>query len=205
MTDKNPSVKLKKPKLQQNDLNILSQVEVEKLLNSPNMNTLIGIRDKAIFEVFYGTGMRVSEIIDLELEDVNTLAEYIECKKNNSSRLIPLSETVSKYIKLYLECSRTRLVKDTNNKAMFLNSKGEKFTRQGLWKIIKLYSEKMNINKNITPTMLRHSFAIHMINKGADVGVVSKILGNANLSSLQVYLNYINKNVREEFKKNAPR
>lgn len=205
LIEKNPSLKVKKPKLEKNKVNILERDEVEKLLGAPNLNTLIGIRDKAMFEVFYGTGMRVSELVELNISDINMHLEYIQCTKNNISRTIPLGEITKKYIDFYLTTSRIQLVKDVQTKAMFVNSKGEKLTRQGLWKVIKIYSQKMNINKNITPTMLRHSFAIHMINNGADISVVSKILGNSNLSSLQGYLNYINKNVRDELKNNNPR
>lgn len=201
----NPSRKLKKPKIERNNVDILTEEEVELLLNLPSLNTPIGIRDKAILEIFYGTGIKVSELIDLNLDNVNIDLEYIDCKSNKGSRTIPLGSIAKKYIVKYLDSSREKLNKYSDQKALFLNSKGERFTRQGLWKIIKRYTENLNINKNITPTMLRHSFAIHLLNKGANLGIVGKILGNSNLASLQGYLNHIDKNIRQEFKEKHPR
>ncbi|SHH08439.1 tyrosine-type recombinase/integrase [Tepidibacter thalassicus] len=205
LCESNPARKLKKPKIQRSKIDILTEQEVDLLLNSPDTNTIKGIRDKAILEMFYGTGMKVSELVELNLDDLNLDMEYIICKSNKGNRVIPLSSIAKKYIIKYLYESRLKIVKNENQKSLFLNSKGEKFTRQGLWKIIKRYTEKLNLNKNVTPTILRHSFAIHLLNKGANISVVGKILGNTNLNTLQGYLNYLNKNIRQELKEKHPR
>ncbi|SHJ64834.1 tyrosine-type recombinase/integrase [Tepidibacter formicigenes] len=205
LSDNNPAKKLKKPRIERAKMDILTEEEVDLFLNSPDTNTTKGIRDKAILEMLYGTGIKVSELIQLNLDDINLDMEYISCKTNKGIRIIPLGSIAKQYIVKYLNDSRSKIVKDENQKALFLNSKGERFTRQGLWKIIKRYTEKLNLNKNVTPTMLRHSFAIHLLNKGANISVVGKILGNTNLSSLQGYLNHLNKNIRQEFKEKHPR
>ena len=132
--------------------------------------------------------------------------DYICCESGKNSRIIPISQTTKKYIVKYIDKSRPEFVKDNyKEKALFVNSNGERFSRQGLWKLIKKYANIANIDKNINPTMLRHSFAIHLLNEGANIVVVSKILGNSNLSSLQSYLDYVNKNIRQELKEKHPR
>ncbi|KXZ39660.1 integrase/recombinase XerD [Alkalithermobacter thermoalcaliphilus JW-YL-7 = DSM 7308] len=203
--DSNPTSKLKKPKVIRDKVDVLTETEVEKILNSPDTKTIKGIRDKAILETLYGTGMKVSELIELDLDDINLDLEYIVCKSSKNSRIVPLSNITKKYISKYLNESRENIVKNKNEKALFVNSKGERFTRQGLWKIIKTYAKIYDIDKNVTPRMLRHSFAIHLLKNGADMSVVSKILGNTNLSSLEGYLVHIDKNIRSELKQKHPR
>lgn len=205
ITENNPAKNIKKPKLEKNTINILTEDEIETLLNAPSLDSCIGIRDKAIFETLYGTGVKVSELVKMDLQDINVDMEYIDCKYSKYGRIIPISNTNKKYLVMYLNESRNKLVKDNNEEALFVNSNGHRFTRQGLWKIIKKYANKCNINKSINPTMVRHSFAIHLLNEGANISVVSKILGNSNLSSLQGYLNHINQNVRKEMKEKHPR
>ena len=178
--------------------------EIEALLNFPKLNTPKLIRDKAIFEVLYGTGIKVSELVDMDIEDVDLELDYIYCNIAKNKRVIPLSDTTKVYLEKYIKEARPKITEDTEN-ALFVNSLGQRFTRQGLWKLIKKYASIANINKNINPSMLRHSFAIHLLNEGANIAVVSKILGNANLSSLQAYLNHINKNMRREIKEKHPR
>ena len=205
ITQNNPAKNIKKPKIEKNTINILTEGEIETLLNSPDLNTPIGIRDKAIFETLYGTGVKVSELVKMDINDINIDMEYIDCKYSKSGRIIPLSDTNKEHLITYLSKSRNELIKDNDEEALFVNSHGHRFTRQGLWKVIKKYALKCNIDKSINPTMLRHSFAIHLLNEGANIGVVSKILGNSNLSSLQCYLNHINQNVRKEIKEKHPR
>ena len=178
--------------------------EIEALLNFPKLDTPKLIRDKAIFEVLYGTGIKVSELVDMDIEDVDLELDYIYCNIAKNKRVIPLSDTTKVYLEKYIKEARPKITEDTEN-ALFVNSLGQRFTRQGLWKLIKKYASIANINKNINPSMLRHSFAIHLLNEGANIAVVSKILGNANLSSLQAYLNHINKNMRREIKEKHPR
>ncbi len=205
ISDNNPARKIKKPKVERPKMDILTQKEIEHLLNAPNLENIKGIRDKAILELFYATGIKVSELIDLDIDDLNLNMDYINCVNKKNTRTIPISNTSKKYTQKYLDYSRIKIVKDEDEKALFVNSKGQRFTRQGLWKIIKKYTQNINLDKNVTPTMLRHSFAIHLLKKGANLSVVGKILGNNNLTSLQIYLNHIDKNIRKELKENHPR
>ena len=200
----NPAQNMKKPKVKKDSVEILTEDEIVSLLNFPKLDTPKLIRDKAIFELLYGTGMRVSELVDMNLSDVDFDLDYIDCKECKNKRVIPLFDTTKHYLQLYITESRSKLAYETED-ALFVSSLGHRFTRQGLWKIIKKYSKLANIDKNINPTMLRHSFAIHLLNKGAKIGVVSKILGNSNLSSIQVYLNQIDQNIRRELKEKHPR
>lgn len=200
----NPARNIKKPKIEKNSLDILTEEEVKRLLDFKNLNTTKKIRDKAIFEILYGTGIKVSELIDMDVDSVELDLDYICCDKGKNPRIIPLSNTSKEYLEKYINESRTELA-NKDEKALFVSSLGQRFTRQGLWKLIKKYANLANIDKNINPSMLRHSFAIHLLNEGANVAVVSKILGNSNLSSLQSYLNHINKNMRREIKEKHPR
>ena len=204
ITDNNPAKTIKKPKVEKHEVDILTEKEIEELLNFHKLNTPKLIRDKAIFEVLYGTGIKVSELVDMDIEDVDLELDYIYCNIAKNKRVIPLSDTTKVYLEKYIKEARPKITEDTEN-ALFVNSLGQRFTRQGLWKLIKKYASIANINKNINPSMLRHSFAIHLLNEGANIAVVSKILGNANLSSLQAYLNHINKNMRREIKEKHPR
>lgn len=200
----NPAKNIKKPKIQKSSIDILTEDEVKRLLDFPKLNTKKKIRDKAIFEILYGTGIKVSELVKMNLEDVELEFDYVCCNYSKNPRIIPLSDTTKKHLQEYIDKSRIELANE-GEKALFVSSLGQRFTRQGLWKLIKKYANLANIDKNINPNMLRHSFAIHLLNEGANVVVVSKILGNSNLSSLQSYLNHIDKNVRKEIKEKHPR
>lgn len=204
ITDNNPAKTIKKPKIEKQEVDILTEEEIQALLNFSKLDTPKLIRDKAIFEVLYGTGIKVSELVDMDIDDVDLALDYIYCNISKNKRVIPLSDITKTYIEKYIKEARANIAKE-DEKALFVNSSGQRFTRQGLWKLIKKYASNANINKNINPNMLRHSFAIHLLNEGANIVVVSKILGNANLSSLQSYLNHINKNIRKEIKEKHPR
>lgn len=199
-----PSKSIKKPKIKKETVEILTEEEIESLLNFETLDTDKLKRDKAIFEVLYGTGMKVSELIDLNLSDVDFEMSNITCSTSKNKRVIPLIDVTKKYLELYVDEARENMIAD-GEEALFISSLGHRFTRQGLWKIIKKYSNKANINKNINPTMLRHSFAIHMINKGANIASVNKILGNTNLASIQSYINCIDSNMRKEMNLKHPR
>ena len=199
-----PAKNIKKPKVKRDEVEILTEEEVDKLLKFEDLSTPKKIRDKAIFEVLYGTGIKVSELIDMNLEDIDLDIDYIYCGSSKNQRVIPLCEATKFYLLKYINESRD-LLTYPEEKALFVNAQGQRFTRQGLWKLIKKYAKEADINKNINPTTLRHSFAIHLLNGGANVAVVSKILGNSNLSSLQLYLKYIDKNLRKEIKEKHPR
>ena len=162
------------------------------------------MRDKAIFETLYGTGIRVSELVELDLQDVDLQIDYLYCNKGKNQRVIPLCEVTKLYLQKYIEEGRDNLVKEDES-ALFVNAQGQRFTSQGLWKVIKKYATMANISKNINPSILRHSFALHLLKGGANVAVVSRILGNSNLSSLQLYLNQMDNNIRKEIKDKHPR
>lgn len=205
-TKSNVSKNIKKPKIEKKEIDILSEEEVEALLSFPDLKNIKNIRDKAIFEVLYGTGIKVTELIELDVDDVSLEFGYICCKIGKNPRVIPLTKISIKYIEKYLKESRNEILKTNyEEKALFINSNGSRFTRQGLWKLIKKHANRVNINKNINPTILRNSFAIHLLNKGANIAVVSKILGSTNLSSLQHYLDCMDKNLRQELKEKHPR
>ena len=204
ITDNNPAKTIKKPKIEKQEVDILTEEEIQALLNFSKLDTPKLIRDKAIFEVLYGTGIKVSELVDMDIDDVDLALDYVYCNISKNKRVIPLSDITKTYIEKYIKEARANIAKE-DEKALFVNSSGQRFTRQGLWKLIKKYASNANINKNINPNMLRHSFAIHLLNEGANIVVVSKILGNTNLSSLQSYLNHINKNIRKEIKEKHPR
>ena len=199
-----PAKNIKKPKIKKETVEILTEEEIEALLNFENLESNKLKRDKAIFEVLYGTGMKVSELIDLNVEDVDFEMGSITCSSSKNKRVIPLIDVTKKYLELYVNEARENVVAEGEN-ALFVSALGHRFTRQGLWKIIKKYSKKANIDKNINPTMLRHSFAIHMIYKGANIASVNKILGNTNLSSIQSYLSCIDQNMRKEMNLRHPR
>ncbi|MDU2198621.1 MAG: tyrosine-type recombinase/integrase, partial [Peptostreptococcaceae bacterium] len=199
-----PARNIKKPKVKQNNIDVLTEYEINALLDFPQLDTPRLIRDKAIFEVLYGTGIKVSELVEMDITDVDLDIEYIYCNSGKNQRVIPISDITKIYLEKYIKEGRNRIANE-KEEALFVNSLGSRFTRQGLWKIIKKYAVEANINKNINPSMLRHSFAIHLLNNGANIAVVSKILGNSNLSSLQSYVNQINKNIRKEVKEKHPR
>lgn len=204
ITSTNPANNIKKPKIKRENIEILTEEEVEAILNFPELDTPKKMRDKAIFETLYGTGIRVSELVELDLQDVDLQIDYLYCNKGKNQRVIPLCEVTKLYLQKYIKEARSNLAKEDEN-ALFVNAHGQRFTRQGLWKVIKKYATMANISKNINPSILRHSFAIHLLKGGANVAVVGRILGNSNLSSLQLYLNQMDDNIRKEIKEKHPR
>ncbi|MDO4925399.1 MAG: tyrosine-type recombinase/integrase [Turicibacter sp.] len=204
ITSTNPANNIKKPKIKRENIEILTEEEVEAILNFPELDTPKKMRDKAIFETLYGTGIRVSELVELDLQDLDLQIDYLYCNKGKNQRVIPLCEVTKLYLQKYIKEGRSNIAKDDEN-ALFVNAHGQRFTRQGLWKVIKKYATMANISKNINPSILRHSFAIHLLKGGANVAVVGRILGNSNLSSLQLYLNQMDDNIRKEIKEKHPR
>lgn len=200
----NPANNIKKPKIKRENIEILTEEEVEALLNFPDLSSPKKIRDKAIFETLYGTGIRVSELVELNLKDVDLQIDYLYCNVGKNQRVIPLCEITKIYLDKYIKEGRPNLA-GSEEDSLFVNAQGKRFTRQGLWKVIKKYANNANISKSINPSILRNSFAIHLLKGGANVAVVSRILGNSNLSSLQLYLNQLDNNVRKELKDKHPR
>jgi len=164
----------------------LSVEDVEKMLKIPNAKTQKGVRDRAVLELFYATGMRVSELVNLKLADINLDSAFLKCTgKGNKERVIPLGRLALEAIRVYLNRVRNRV--QTKAQELLISQQRKKFSRQSLWKIIKQYAKGAHINKRITPHTLRHSFATHLLERGADLRVVQELLGHSDISTTQIY------------------
>lgn len=175
------------PKVSRKEPMILSSSEIEKLLEQPNLSELKGQRDKAMLEILYATGIRVTELISLRVEDVNLTNGYIKVKKKNTERHIPLGNRSLKCLKEYINKVRPLLIRTEEEKTLFINTNGQKMTRQGYWKILKQYKEQAKIDKEITPHTIRHSFAVHMLQSGAEIKTVQELLGHTDVASTMMY------------------
>ena len=202
---KDPTENIQSPKIEKKAPCILTTKEVELLLEQPTDEDLKGIRDKAMLEFAYATGMRVTEIISLNVEDVNLEKEYVECKTGKKVRDIPLGKMALNAVKEYLAKARDIMVKSDKEKALFVNMNGKRLTRQGFWKIIKYYQEQAHIDKDITPHTLRHSFATHLLQNGAELKAIQTMLGHSDISSTQVYMQFQNDGLNNIYKKAHPR
>ncbi len=187
---------------------VLSVEEVEALLDEPDATTVEGFRDKTMLEVLYATGMRVSELLNVPINNVNLQMKYIIAfGKGSKERIIPLGRTAVSYLEKYLQEIRPQLVKDGVKQIdnLFVNLWGGPMTRQRFWEIIKSYGKSAGINKNITPHMLRHSFATHLLDNGTDLRVVQELLGHADIATTQIYTHLTNKRLRAVYDKTHPR
>ncbi len=202
---KDPTEKLKSPKVEKKIPSILSSQEIELLLQQPKDIDLKGIRDKAMLEFAYATGMRVSEIIGLSIEDLNLKEGFVTCRTGGRQRNIPLGALSLKALKEYIENSRPILIKNENEKAVFVNTNGKRLTRQGFWKIVKFYKEQAHITKDITPHVLRHSFATHLLQNGADLKSIQTMLGHSDISSTQIYMQFQDESIKNIYKHAHPR
>ena len=200
-----PTDGVQAPKVEKHAPSILSSQEIELLLNQPKDVDLKGTRDKAMLEFAYATGMRVTEIISLDIEDVNIEDGTVICKTATKSRTIPLGSLSLKALVEYINEARPILVKDENEKALFVNINGRRLTRQGFWKIIKYYKEQAHITKEITPHVLRHSFATHLLQNGADLKSIQTMLGHSDISSTQVYMQFQDDSIKNIYRKAHPR
>ena len=200
-----PTERIKSPKIEKKAPCILTSKEVELLLEQPQCVDLKGIRDKAMLEFAYATGMRVTEIISLDVDDVNIEQEAVICKTRNKNRTIPLGKMALNAVKEYIGEARNILVKSEKEKALFVNLNGKRLTRQGFWKIIKYYQEQAQIEKDITPHTLRHSFATHLLQNGADLKAIQTMLGHSDISSTQVYMQFQNDGLNNVYRKAHPR
>ncbi len=184
---------------------ILSSHEIELLLAQPSTNDAKGCRDKAMLEVMYATGMRVTELLDLDLEDVNLDQGMIKCRNEKKSRTIPLYPAALKALITYLRDARNGMVISPAEHALFVNVSGVRMSRQGFWKILKAYQESARIDKVITPHTLRHSFAVHLLENGADIGSVQELMGHSDISSTQMYAHLINQRIKSVYEKCHPK
>ena len=202
---KDPTLTIESPKINKRVPNILTSKEVELLLDQPKDVDLKGTRDKAMLEFAYATGMRVTEMISLNMDDVMLDEGYVVCKGRSKSRNIPLGTMSLKALKEYIEDARPYLIKDENEEALFVNVNGTRLTRQGFWKIVKYYKEQAHIDKDITPHVLRHSFATHLLQNGADLKAIQTMLGHSDISSTQVYMQFQDPAIKNTYKKAHPR
>ena len=200
-----PTANIQSPKIEKRVPSVLTAKEVELLLDQPKDVDLKGIRDKAMLEFAYATGMRVTEIISLDIDDVNLEEGYVTCKGPIKNRTIPLGTMSLNALKEYVEEARDILIKNEDEKALFVNINGGRLTRQGFWKIIKYYKEQAHITKDITPHVLRHSFATHLLQNGADLKAIQTMLGHSDISSTQIYMQFQDEGLKDIYRKAHPR
>lgn len=201
----NPVHNILQPKAEKKLPQILTGREVELLLEQPKCVDVKGYRDKAMLELLYATGMRVSEMIALNVSDVSLVGSFVKCENNDKFRIIPIYPAAVKALSVYLTDIRPKMVSDSSETALFVNLSGERMTRQGFWKIIKHYQETAQIDKDITPHTLRHSFAAHLLENGADLHSLQEMLGHSDISSTQIYTQVIKQNLKSVYNKYHPR
>ncbi len=199
------SAGLKAPKVEKKIPEILTTKEVVMLLEQPNGDTPKDIRDKAMLELLYATGIRVSELISLKLDDVNIQMSYIVCRDANKERVIPFGHEAKRALSAYLDGVRDTMLENGKEDVLFVNCSGLPMSRQGFWKLIKYYAKKAGIDADITPHTLRHSFAAHLVENGADLKAVQEMLGHSDISTTQIYANMGRSRIREVYSKAHPR
>lgn len=184
---------------------ILTGREIEQLLAQPVCVDPKGFRDKAMLEVMYATGIRVSELIELDVDDVNIEQGVIKCSSAKKTRTIPLYPAALKSLSVYLRDIRNSMIADPSERALFVNISGVRMSRQGFWKILKHYQDAAHIEKEITPHTLRHSFAVHLLENGADLGSLQELMGHSDISSTQMYTHLINQKLKSVYEKCHPK
>ena len=201
----NPTSNLEAPHVEKKIPKILSGEEVELLLEQPKNCDNKGIRDKAMLELLYATGIRVSELISLDVSDVNVPMSFVRCKGGKKERIIPMGHQAKDALENYINNVRKYMVKDENETALFVNCSGARLSRQGFWKLIKYYQHIAGIETDITPHTLRHSFAAHLLENGADLHSIQEMMGHADISSTQVYSRMMNSKIKDVYAKAHPR
>lgn len=202
----NPTANIKSPKIERKNLEFLELGEVDKLLDAPD-NSIKGVRDRAILEVLYATGIRVSELIDANVEDINLRMGFITCAGEHSkARIVPLGRPARAALETYIYEARDILLKENcDEKALFVNYYGKRITRQGLWKVLKEYGEKAGIKNKLTPNIIRNSFAVHMLQNGADLKSLQELMGHEDISATQAYLAVTKNRIKDVYDKSHPR
>jgi len=200
----NPAVMVKPPKINKELPEVLSAEEISRILEQPSGSDAKSIRDRAMLELLYAIGSRVSEIISLNVSDVNINVGYIKCRKNDEERIIPIGKMALFALEDYLNSARELIAAD-DEQALFVNMSGYRMSRQGFWKLVKFYADSAGIEKQITPHTLRHSFAAHLLENGADINSVRTMLGHADISSTLVYEKLVQNKLRNIYKKSHPR
>lgn len=199
-----PTIGLESPKIDRKMPTILTIEEVEEVLGAPNSSTQKGARDKAMLEILYATGIRVTELINLNVVDINLDLGYVKCC-GSKERIVPIGKIAIKALEEYVNNFRDNFIKNKNETAFFLNFHGQRMTRQGFWKIIKFYAVQTGIDKEITPYTLRHSFATHLIENGADLKSVQQMLGHTDISTTQIYAEMVKNRISDVYKRSHPR
>lgn len=201
----NPTINLEAPRIEKRIPQVLTTREVELFLEQPDIHDAKGMRDRAMLELLYATGIRVSELIHLKLNDVNLSVGFVRCRDEKKERIVPIGNIAKMAIAQYIENARDSLIKDMNENALFVNCSGKELSRQGFWKIVKQYQKKANIKTDITPHVLRHSFAAHLLENGADLKSIQEMLGHADISSTQIYSKLVNSRIKDVYAKAHPR
>ena len=205
LADQNPAKGVAPAKVERKLPQVLTGKEVELFLEQPECTDLKGYRDRAMLELLYATGIRVSELIALDLSDLNLPGGVLKCRSKGKERMIPLYPAAIRALQEYVHNIRPQLVEDPDEPALFVNMSGERMSRQGFWKLIKYYQEKAGIQKDITPHTLRHSFAAHLLENGADLRSIQEMLGHADISSTQIYSRLLNQKLKDVYQKAHPR
>ena len=202
----NPTFNIKSPKIERKSVDYLESDEIEKLLSAPDQSYK-GLRDRAIMEVLYATGMRVTEVIQSDVIDINLRMGFITCDGDMSkARIIPLGKPARKALEEYLEGGRPALVRDNlEEEALFVNVFGKRITRQGVWKMIQEYAKVAGIEKKLTPNTIRNSFAVHMLQNGADLKSLQEMMGHDGISATQIYLSAMKSRIKDVYDKSHPR
>ncbi len=202
----NPTSDLETPKIKRKLPDILTIEEVDKLMEQPRVLLPLGLRDRAMLELMYGTGVRVSELLALQIEDINSTAGFLRCfGKGRKERIIPVNQTSIDWIQRYLARARNLLVKNHLERTLFVNANGRPMSRQGFYKILAAYAKKAELGKEVTPHTLRHSFATHLLENGADLRAVQEMLGHADISTTQIYTHLTKSRLMEVYQLYHPR
>ena len=205
LVERNPAKGVAPTKVERKLPQVLTGKEVELFLEQPQCTDLKGYRDRAMLELLYATGIRVSELIALDVDDLNLPGGVLKCYSKGKERIIPLYPAAIRALAEYVRDVRPQLVESLDETALFVNMNGERMSRQGFWKLIKYYQEKAGIQKDITPHTLRHSFAAHLLENGADLRSIQEMLGHADISSTQIYSRLLNQKIKDVYRKAHPR
>jgi len=204
--NRNPCQDIESPKTWESLPKILSLEEVDLLLSQPNLSTVLGVRDKAMLEVLYATGLRVSELTSLRVSELSLDLGYLTCiGKGSKMRVVPLGRSALQHLESYLRSARMRLLKGRGSNFVFVNRRGSRLTRQGFWKMIRDYGRKAGIKISLKPHLLRHSFATHLLERGADLRSVQLMLGHADISTTQIYTHIIKERLKNLYLQHHPR
>ena len=202
LVSNNPCYKVKTPKVETNSADYLQEDEIVSLVEKPDLDNYYGLRDRAMLELMYSTGIKVSEIVDLKMDDYKRKGPYILI---GNDRVLPIGRTADSFLKKYIDEDRGKLDKGKDSTYLFLNKSGKRLSRQGFWKKIKKYANQVKIRKNITPQVIRNTFAFHLLNNGASLQAVSQMLGHNSIQTTQQYIKNYDIKILDEFAKNHPR